>query len=194
MPALNWRTAIKGAAGAGAGLFLWLVLSPIYAGFLAWSAEPLLRAFERPAVTRLNTDNTYIRIDRSDFGVRINHPEIPSDDLTFNVILLCALFAGATRPLRDRNIFSFLLASLLLAITHVLATIVTVMSTCATKMGTWSLEHYGKVARNVWGLSYHFYRLVLMYAIAFAIWWIVRPAENEEVEPARLRKKARGRK
>ena len=194
MPALNWRTAIKGAAGAAAGLFLWLVFSPIYAGFLAWCAEPLLRAFERPAVTRLNTDNTYIRIDRSDFGVRINHPEIPSDDLTFNVILLCALFAGSSRPLRDRNIFSFLLASLLLAITHVLATIVTVMSTCATKIGAWSLEHYGKVERNVWGLSYHFYRLVLMYAIAFAIWWIVRPAEDEEVEGKRRRRKGPGKR
>ena len=34
--------------------------------------------------------------------------------------------------------------------------------------------HYGDFARNFWGVASHFYRLVLMYAIAFALWWIFR--------------------
>ena len=50
------------------------------------------------------------------------------------------------------------------------ALIVTVKNIYASQLGPWSRVHYGVVERNLWGVTNHFYRLVLMYAIAFGLW------------------------
>jgi RsiW-degrading membrane proteinase PrsW (M82 family) len=53
----------------------------------------------------------------------------------------------------------------------------------------WSRVTYGDVARNFWGVANHFYRVVLMYAIAFMLWWIFRDRGAGTPAPAKKKKK-----
>ena len=190
---LDWRIALKSLAGFIAGVVLWAMLSPVYNRAVASGAERLMRAFERPAVTSLQPDGNYVTIDRSDFARGSKRPGLPLHDLTFNWILLVALFAASKRPFSDRNVFGFFVSSVILAVTHVLALVVAVMSLYVTKLGPWSLAHYSDLQRNSWTVLNHSYRLVLMYAIAFALWFIFRDTREEGAgaKPARAAKKKR---
>ena len=175
MDRLDWRLALKALAGFAVGLAAWVMLSPLYDRAIAGAAEMSIRAFERPPVTRLRlAEDQYVTVDRSDFDPRSKRPAIPIRDLTFNFLLLTALFALSKRPFSDRNIVGFLIASLILAVTHVFGAVAEVMSIYVAKLGLWSTVHYSSFARTFWGVANHFYRLVLMYAIAFALWWIFR--------------------
>lgn len=189
---LDWRVALKALAGFAAGLALWIFLSPLYDRMIARAAQFTMRAFERPPVTRLRpAADQYVTIDRSDFDPRSKRPAFSIRDLTFNVLLLIALFATAKRVFSDRNIGGFLIAMGLLALTHVWGAITEVMATYVMKLGLWSTVHYSAFERNVWSVSNHFYRLVLMYAIAFALWWLFRDpgtAAGAERKPKRKRR------
>ena len=190
MLALDWRLVVKALAGFVAGLAVWLLLSPLYDRFIARCAEATLRTFEKPAVTRLRPgDDQYVTVDRTDFGPGSKRPAISLRDLTFNFVLLTALFATGKRPFADRNIAGFLIASVILGITHVAAAITEVMSIYVAKLGLWSTVHYGSFARNFWGVTNHFYRLVGMYAIAFALWWIFRGKDGDERTKTRARRR-----
>lgn len=191
---LDWRVALKALAGFLAGLALWVMLSPLYDRMLARAAEFSIRAFERPPVTRLRlASDNYVTVDRADFDPRSKRPAVAFHDLTFNFLLLTALFATSRRVFSDRNMGGFLIAAGILALTHVLGAITEVMSIYVTKLGLWSQIHYGSVERNLWTVANHFYRLVLMYAIAFALWWIFRdaaaPAAGAAGKTAKKRKK-----
>jgi hypothetical protein len=189
LPALDWRLVVKALLGFVAGLAVWLLLSPQYDRLIARCAEATLRTFEKPPVTRLRPgEDQYVTVDRTDFGPGSQRPAIPLRDLTFNFLLLTALFATGKRPFSDRNIAGFLIACVLLGLTHIGAAITEVMSIYVAKLGLWSNVHYGSFARNFWGVANHFYRLVLMYAIAFALWWIFRGNDGDE------RTKTRGRR
>lgn len=193
MPRLDWRLAVKAFAGFLAGLALWIMLTPLYDRAVAAGAEKVIRAFEKPAVTRLRrADDGYITVDRTDFDRRSKRPAVPLRDLTFNIILLVALFAASKRTFSDRNIGGFLVAAGLLALTHVFGMVAEVMSIYVAKLGMWSKVHYSDLERNVWGVANHFYRLVLMYAIAFALWWGFRDKGAEVASgPSAKKKKKR---
>lgn len=84
-----------------------------------------------------------------------------------------------------------MLASLALVVTHVMAAVAEVMSIYVAKLGPWSRVHYSDLERNVWGVASHGYRMVLMYAIAFGLWYLFRaPADAGLKEKTRRDKKA----
>lgn len=175
MPRIDWRLALKALAGFAAGVALWMLLSPLYDRAIAAGAEAVLRAFESPKVTRLRmAEDKLTTVDRSDFDPRSTRPAISIADLTFNFVLLMALFAASPRAFSDRNIGGFLAASATLALTHILGVITRVKSIYVAKLGMWSTVNYTSFDRNFWGAADHFYRLVLMYAVAFALWWVFR--------------------
>ena len=191
MPRVDWRTALRAIAGFLAGLLLWAALTPLYDRVVAAGAEAVIRTFEHPKVTRLRpADDRTVTVDRSDFDPRSKRPAIPVHDLTFNIALLTALFAISQRPMSDRNIGGFLIAATILTFTHIGGTIAEVMALYASRLGAWSQVNYSDLERNVWGVANHFYRLVLMYAIAFALWWIFRDAAAPG-RPAPAKKKRR---
>jgi hypothetical protein len=173
------------------GVVLWVLLSPVYDRVVAAGAESIMRAFEKPKVTRLRlaADN-FTTVDRADFDPRSKRPGISIRDLTFNIVLLIALFAASSRPFTDRNIGGFLVAAVILALTHIFGVVTEVMSIYVAKLGLWSTVNYGEFDRNLWGVLNHFYRLVLMYAIAFALWWIFRDAAAKPAA-AKVKKKRR---
>jgi hypothetical protein len=159
-------------------------LSPLYDRMIAAGAAATMRTFERPPVTRLRlAEDNFVTVDRADFDPRSKRPAIPVRDLTFNFLLLTALFAASKRTFSDRNIGGFLIATVILALTHIFGTITEVMSIYVAKLGMWSTVKFSDFARTFWGVSNHFYRLVLMYAIAFALWWIFR--DKAEAAPAK---------
>ena len=180
--------ALKALLGFLVGLALWSLLSPLYDPLVARGAQLVLRAFEKPPVTRLRYDDGKVIVDRSDFDPRSPRPTVNVIDLTFNVILLTALFATSRRPFSDRNMLGFAMAAPILAITHVLAVIASVMSLYVARLGLWSRVNYSDLERNVWGVAAHSYRVVLMYAIAFGLWWAFRD-RGEEVPERRPKKR-----
>lgn len=192
MGPLGWRVAVKALAGFVAGVALWLLLSPLYDRAIAAGAQAVLRAFEKPNVTRLRVEpDQYTTVDRSDFDPRSKRPAISIRDLTFNVVLLIALFAASPRTFSDRNIGGMLVAFAALALTHILAAVTEVMSIYVAKLGMWSTVNYTSFDRNLWGVASTFYRVVLMYAIAFALWWLLHDRATATVSGAAARKKKR---
>jgi hypothetical protein len=195
LPRIDWRVALKAFAGFLVGLAIWVLLSPLYDRFIAASATQVLRLFEKPPVTQLRpaADN-FVTVDRSDFDPRSKRPAISVRDLTFNILLLVALFAASKRTFSDRNMAGFAGAALLLALTHIAGTVIEVMSIYVAKLGMWSTVHYTAFDRNVWGVLNHFYRLVFMYAIAFALWWIFRdPGTQTAAKKPSLARRRRAR-
>jgi hypothetical protein len=189
---VDWRTVARALAGFAAGVAIWALVGPTYDRVIAAGAQATLRTFEHPKVTRLRVETDgFTTIDRSDFDPRSKRPAIAIHDLTFNFVLLLALFAASRRVFSDRNIGGFLVACAILALTHILAAVTEVMSFYVAKLGPWSAMHYGAVARNVWGTLNHFYRLVLMYAIAFGLWWALR--DSGSAAPASEPKKRKKR-
>jgi glycerol uptake facilitator-like aquaporin len=183
LPRLAWRTVLRALAGFAAGLAVYVLITPLYDRFIAWGAEKTIHIWESPNVTRLSrADDGNVTVDRTDFDPRSKRPGIPLRDLAFNFFLLTALFAVSKRPFSDRNIGGFFLASLILALTHVLGAVTEVMSIYALKLGMWSQVHFSPFERNLWGVANHFYRLVLMYALAFGLWWLLRGPD--EAAPA----------
>lgn len=156
--------------GFFAGLAFWLALGGLWQAMLAPPAELLLRIFESPTVTRLEAVDEGVRVERSDFSPRSPRPVVPVSDLTFNVVLLFALFAiGDT--FSDRNVGRFAIALAILSASQAFFLFVRVKMIYALQLGAWSAANYGAVSRNVWGFLDHFYRVVGMYAIAFVLWW-----------------------
>jgi hypothetical protein len=184
LPRIDWRLALKALAGFLVGLVAWVYLSPVYDGMIASGAAATMRAFEDPPVTRLRVaEDNFVTVDRADFDPRSKRPAIPVRDLTFNFLLLTALFAASKRTFSDKNIGGFIVSTVILALTHVFGTIAEVMSIYVAKLGPWSRAHYSDFERGFWGVTNHFYRLVLMYAIAFALWWIFR--DKSDAAPAK---------
>ncbi|MGH9442609.1 MAG: hypothetical protein ACRD16_10085 [Thermoanaerobaculia bacterium] len=169
--ARRFKTVAKGAAGFVAGGAVWLLLAGPYHAALAAPAEILLRAFESPPATRLQARGPEIVVDRDDFPPSSPRPGIPASDLDFNVALLGALFASAPKPLSDRGFLRFAVACALLYLSHVVALVFGVESLYALDLGEWSRVHYGELARNFWATGAHFYRIVAIFALPFALWW-----------------------
>jgi hypothetical protein len=173
-----WLNLAKGAAGFILGIVFWWALSAPYARLLASLCEPLIRAAERPPVTRLIANGTELTIDRDDFPRASPRPDLLLMDLTANIILLTTLFSVTRKPLGDRNVPRLLLASLALVLVHIAAVVVNVQSIYALRLGPWSVQHYGPVARNFWGAGAHFYSVVGVFGAPFALWWLLRSSPD----------------
>lgn len=175
-------TLAKGTIGFLLGLGLWAGFAEPYASFVAATAQPLLRFMERPPVSRLITEGPSIVVNREDFPPSSPRPQLPLKDLTFNVILLTVLFASERSPLSTRNVTRFLIACLILPVTHILAFVAGVESIYALKLGPWSAAHYGPISRNFWSAAAHFYRIAGVYGVAFLLWWTLRGKALETPE------------
>lgn len=176
---LDARAAARLLAGFVAALGFWLAFSAPYERALAACAEPLVRALERPAVTRLAASLGEIRVDRADLPPASPRPGLPAADLHFNFVLLAALFALAPHPLRPAGLARFLAAAAGLFVVHVLALVFQVESVYALYLGPWSDAHYGPVARNIWAGGFHFYQIAGRFAAPFTLWWLLERPELE---------------
>ena len=161
------RSALKFVIGAALGLIVWWYGTPAYNGVLAATAN-VIRADPRFRDARV------IAVGRNVEVIRRGAPSraIPADQLTYNIVLLAGLFATNARFFRDRNIRRLLLSIAIVMAAHWLALLVTIESEYAQRAGDWSEVHYTQPERYVWALAEYFYRLVGMFGIAFACWWL----------------------
>ena len=161
------RSALRFIAGAVLALIVW------------WYATPAYNALLAKAATAIHVDRRFAgaRIVPVDRKIEVFPPaaparSIPADTLTYNVILLAGLFATNRDFFRDRNMRRFALAIAIVAVTHWLALMFSIEADYAQRLGDWSDQHYSDVERFVWAEGEYFYRLVGMFGIAFACWWL----------------------
>jgi len=183
--------ALRFIAGAAAGFLLWWYGTLFYNGALAFTAESLLGLDARLCGPHLIADERKIEV-RARLCVAPT-ATIPADQLTYNIILLAALFA-----MRWRSITSFLISLFVVALTHVLSLAVSVESTYAARNGAWSDKHYSVFEQQAWVSTEFFWRLVGMFAIVFVCWWVTQapifPQTRASGARRRGRAAARGRR
>jgi hypothetical protein len=166
--------ALRFLAGFAAGALVWWWTSPPYLRLLATLAQPLLHIDRRFAdAVLLGLD----RIVRVTSASELPMAHIPADLLTYNLILLIALFA--TLPFTRRTLRAFGISLLVMLAAHVAGLLISVESTYALRMGAWSEAHTGAVGQNVWLMLELFYRIVGMFGVAFGCWWAARGGETQ---------------
>ncbi|MBV9496734.1 MAG: hypothetical protein JOZ54_20990, partial [Acidobacteria bacterium] len=90
--------------GMIAGCFLWVTAAAPYNAFLAATSEPLLKIDGRfRGVAELVADGRSVRVAPHDTTV-LPPATMPADELTYNIIILLALFAANPRPWSGRNL------------------------------------------------------------------------------------------
>ena len=156
---------VKFAIGFAAGLAIWSITLPFYTTILA-AAVPIIRIDRRYAHATAAARGTVIRVQGPPAL------DIRADQITYNVILLFALFAANRAPLRDRNMLRFAASLAITCAVHLLAMVVWIEASYATVFGDWSDQHYGTFAAHVWLGLQLLYQIVGMFAVVFICWWV----------------------
>jgi hypothetical protein len=151
---------------------VWLLATPVYNRVLLRSAAGLLHLFEHPAVTDL-----LAKSDDEAYVVRRDFPPARSlvytfrvTDLHFHLLLLGALFLAVPGlPWRER-LGNLAVAGLITVAYDVVLLVFVVEFTYATRLGPWSLAHYGAFARNFFGLGKHLLDLPFKLALPLILW------------------------
>jgi hypothetical protein len=186
---LGRAAVLRALGGFALALAFWFGFRAPYERLLASAGESVLRATERPSVTRLAAKDGEILVERADFPPDSPRPGLPAADLHFNFVLLAALFALDPHPLEGRRVGAFLIGCLVLFGSHVAALVFQVCSLYATDLGPWSAAHYGAAARNFWTGGFHFYEIAGRFAAPFAIWWWLKRGEDAPAGGGRRRKR-----
>ena len=163
-----------------AATWLWWHFTPAYNNVVARAAVPFLHLDSRLHDLDIDPQDTSVLLRSPDHLFPAAH--VPASQLTYNFILFIALVATERRLFRDRKLFRFVLALVILFASHVLMFIMASEALYATAEGAWSDAHYGSWAQDGWLLASLFLRLVGIFAFAFLCWLLVRgstsPAES----------------
>jgi hypothetical protein len=179
-----WR-ALRLVAGLAIGVALWWSCGDAWNRALAVMARPLMKLDSRIAQTDLVAVGHTIVVQP--LVASLPMATIPADQLTYNVILLVALFASNRAPFSDRNMKSFAIALAIVLLSHPIGLFVSIESTYAMQQGAWSDQHYGETAQRVWVNGEVFYRLIGMFGVVFAAWWLVAA---DVIKPASTRRRS----
>jgi len=182
---------LRFVAGAAVGFFIWWYGTLFYDAGLAAAGEQLLALESRLCGPHLVAEERSIE-SHARLCV-VPSAKIPADALTYNFILLTALFT-----MRWRSITSFFASLFVVVVTHILSVALSFESTFAGRIGKWSEQHYSALEANVWVAAEFWWRLVGMFAIVFACWWLTQapmfPGARASAAPRPKRAAVRGRK
>lgn len=180
------RLALKAAAGLLIAIAFWRIASIPYNRAIVDAGGWLTDHVANNRATVLEDRADRLRIGHISLGGRM--AEIQLTVITGNTVLLIALFA--TSAWRWRLLARLLLALVCLAAVHVAAVAVVAQANLATLFGAWSEKQYSAVAENLWFIAGQGYDVVGAYAIAFGLWWLLRPSPVDEGEgpPSRKRR------
>jgi hypothetical protein len=167
---LDLRKAARFAAGGVLGFGLWWYVTPVYAELIALAARPFFLLMPTLRSCELAVAGRHL-IAR---GGALPLANIPFDLLTYNVILFAALFATVSRIWRDRNVLLLVGGVALLAFTHAIGVVLNTIASYATQFREWSDRHFTGFEQDFWMAADYSYRLCGMFAIAFAIWYVVQ--------------------
>ena len=167
--------ALRFLAGLALGVCIWWAATPAYNYALAPATQLLLHADRRLADAVLVPQERKIFITSS---TPLPTATMPADQLTYNIILLLALFAMNDRPWRLANVRGLAIALVILFLSHCIGLIISIESTYAMRQGAWSEQHYGDAAANFWLTSELVFRIVGMFGVVFASWWALSHSKS----------------
>jgi hypothetical protein len=167
--------ALRFVAGLALGVWIWWAVTPLYNRALAPATQLLLRADRRLADAVLVPQERKIFITSA---TPLPTATMPADQLTYNIILLLALFASNERAWRFANVRGLLIALVILFISHCVGLVISVESTYAMRQGAWSEQHYGDAAANFWLTAELVFRIVGMFGVVFASWWALSHSKS----------------
>lgn len=151
---------------------VWLLLTPFYNRFLLGSAENLVHLTESPDVTDLlRKDDHFAYVSRRDFppSKSLVH-SFRVTDVHFHLLMLAALFLAVPRVPWQRRLQSLGWALLVTVFFDIFLIFFYVKFAYATRLGAWSLAHYGAFARNFWGLGKHLLDLPFKFSLPLLLW------------------------
>ena len=167
--------ALRFLAGFAIGVVIWGIATPAYNRLLAPATQLLLHADPRLAAAVLVPQERKIFVTSS---TPLPTATMPADQLSYNVILLLALFASNDRPWRLANLRGIVIALLVLFVSHCIGLVISIESTYAVRQGVWSDQHYGDAAANFWLTTELVFRIVGMFGVVFASWWALSHSKS----------------
>jgi hypothetical protein len=167
--------ALRFLAGLALGVWIWWAAMPVYNHVLAPATQLLLHADRRLADAVLVPQERKIFVTSA---TPLPTATMPADQLTYNIILLLALFAMNDRPWRMANIRGLAIALVILFVSHCIGLIISIESTYAIRQGAWSERHYGDAAANFWLTAELVFRIVGMFGVVFASWWALSHSKS----------------
>jgi hypothetical protein len=155
-------------AGLALGVAIWWAGAPPYNYVLAPAAQILLHADRRLADLVLVPQERNVFVTSS---TPMPTATVPADQLTYNIILLLALFASNERSWSLANLRALAIALAVVFVSHCVSLVISIESTYALRQGAWSEAHYGNAAANFWLMSELVFRIVGMFGVVFVAWW-----------------------
>ncbi|MGH9424545.1 MAG: hypothetical protein ACRD3J_31520, partial [Thermoanaerobaculia bacterium] len=131
--------ALRFLAGLALGVWIWWAATPAYNHVLAPATEVLLHADRRLS------DAVLVPQERKVFvtsATPLPTATMPADQLTYNIILLLALFASNERSWHWLNLRALAIALVILFLSHCIGLLISIESTYALRQGAWSEQHY----------------------------------------------------
>jgi len=164
-----WRV-VRFILGIVAGGLLWWSCGNAWNHALALITQPLVKIDARLRDGHLaGIGHTIVVQPTRD---TLPQATIPAEQLTFNVILLVALFASNRKPFSDRNVKAFAIAFVVVLLSQAVGLFISIESTYANQQDVWSDQHYGDTAAQIWIKAEIFWRLIGMFGVVFAAWWV----------------------
>jgi hypothetical protein len=167
--------ALRFLAGLALGVWIWWAATPAYNHVLAPATQLLLHADRHLADAVLVPQERKILITSS---TPLPIATMPADQLTYNLILLLALFASNEKPWRVPNVRGLAIALVILFSSHCVGLLISIESTYAVRQGPWSEQHYGDAAANFWLTTELVFRIVGMFGVVFASWWALSHSKS----------------
>jgi len=167
--------ALRFLAGLAIGVWIWWAATPAYNRLLAPATQLLLHADRRLAAAELLPQERNVFVTSS---TPLPTATMPADQITYNIILLLALFASNDRPWRLANVRGLAIALVILFVSHCVGLLISIESTYAVRQGAWSEQHYGDAAANFWLTIELVFRIVGMFGVVFASWWALSHSKS----------------
>jgi hypothetical protein len=153
-----------------AAIIIWLLVRPAIDWAVAGLAQTLVRAFEYPRVTRLVVEDHRAQMRRTDFHTDSKIPTVSMTEITFNTIVLLALYLALPRPFSRKQLESLFMGWCVLCLCQSLNLVFHVKTMYAMGLGEWSQHNYSDLARNVFGFGRYFTDLPGRFSFPFLIW------------------------
>lgn len=167
--------ALSFLAGLAVGVWIWWAATPAYNHLLAPATQLLLHADRRLAAAQILPQERKLFVTSS---TPLPVATIPADQLTYNIILLLALFASNERPWRLANLRAIAIALVILFASHCVGLVISIESTYAVRQGVWSEQNYGDAAASFWLTAELVFRIVGMFGVVFASWWALSHSKS----------------
>ena len=153
-----------------AAIAIWLLLRPAIDMAVAGLAQTLIRSFEYPRVTRLVIEDHQAQMRRSDLRTDSKVASVSMTEVTFNTIVLLALYLALPRPFSRRQAERLFMGWCVLCLSQSINLLFHVKTLYAMGLGEWSQQHYSDIARNIFGFGRYFTDLPGRFSFPFLIW------------------------